>query len=109
LKIANNTDTTNRDDSLRKRVTEGVRDTEMTVTTVGESQSYGSTRRSLQNLGGDIVWTFANAPTGNGTITLATAKLTDPGTGSVESGQATYSLDEKFAPEGGGTSGLAIA
>jgi len=107
--VDNNLGTTNRDDSLRMRITEGVRDTEMSVTTMGETQSYADARRALQNVGGDIVWTFPDAPTGNGTLTVASAKLTDPGLGPYEAEESTMSIDETFIPEGGGTAGLSVA
>lgn len=109
LSVDNNVDRSPRDNSLAQRVREGVRDVEMSVTTAGETQSYADARRSLQNKGGDIVWTFPEAPTGNGTITLSTAKLTDPGLGPYEAEESEMSIDETFTPEGGGSSAFAVA
>jgi len=107
--VDNNLGTSNRDDSLRMRITEGTRGVEMSVTTMGETQSYAAARRSLQNVGGKIVWTFPEAPTGDGNLTLASSKLTDPGLGPYEAEESTMSIDETFVPEGGGTSALTVA
>jgi hypothetical protein len=109
LSIDNGLSTQMRDDSLRMRIQEGTRETEMSVSTYGETQSYTDIRRSLTNDGADIVWTFPDVTTGQGTITLSTAKLTDPGTGPYEAEQSQMTIDETFAPEGGGTSALTIA
>lgn len=109
LSVDNNLDTQPRDDSVRMRIQEGIRNVEMAVTTYGETQSYSDARRALQNTGANIKWSFPNAPTGNGDIDLNNAKLTDPGIGPYEAEESQMTIDETFVPEGGGTSGLSIA
>lgn len=108
LAVDNNIDTAVRDDSLMVDVREGVRDTELTTSTYGESQSYQDAREALTNSGADIVWSFPGASVGNGDITLSTAKLTDPGLAASEAEEPRMTHDEVFMPEGGGTGALTI-
>jgi len=109
LSVDNNYERRPRDDSLRQRVEGGVRGVELSVTTYGESQSVSDARRSLQNDGANISWSFPGTSVGNGDIDLNSAKLTDPGIGPYEAEQSQMTLDEVFSPEGGGKTALNVS
>jgi len=105
LSVDNNLNTRMRDDSFRQVIEEGVRDTQLTATVYGETESYSDLKRSLTNNGADIVWTFQSGDT----VTLSDAKLVEPGSVSHEAEQTQMTLDNTFEPQGGGTAGLSIA
>jgi hypothetical protein len=93
--VSNNTERTPRDDSFAQRVHEGPRDTEITATVAGETETHGAIMRSLQVEAGDIVWEMD----GN-TFTFPNAVLTDPGERSYEAEQAVVTPDNTFSSEG---------
>lgn len=105
VEFDNNLGRNTRDDSFRQRIQEGTRDASATATVYGQVESARQFERALQNVGGDVVWTFASA----GSITLSSARMTDPGEYSPEASQAQMMLDTTLTPQGGGQAGVTIA
>lgn len=93
--VGNNTERTVRHDSFGQRVHVGTRDSSVSASVVGETESHDSLVSSLVNEGADIVWTLSG-----GTLTLVNSRLTDPGDRSIESEQAVLTLDNEFSGEG---------
>lgn len=105
IEFDNNLERNVRDDSFKQRMMAGTRDASLSATVYGQVESARAMIRALQNTGSDIVWTFPNA----GSITLSSARLTDPGEPNPTATEAQMTLDNTFEPQGGGVSGVTVA
>jgi len=93
--VSNNTERTPRSDSFGQRISEGIRDTEVTATILGETESHDKVMSALQTQTGDIVWTFDG-----GTLTFPSSQLDDPGSPTYEAEQNSMTLDNTFISQG---------
>lgn len=93
--VSNNCETRVRSDGFRQRVHPGDRETEISATTAGETESHRSWMQALLVEEADIDWTLTN-----GTITAPGASLTEPGDKTYETGQSSMTLDNTFTGSG---------
>jgi len=82
---------TTREESVAQRITSGTRDIEVAATVIGETESHASIVDTLTNSGGDIQWTMSG-----GSLTIKTARLTEPGSRTYEAEEAMMQLDNTF-------------
>jgi len=95
LSVSNNIGSRERTETFRMALSEGDRDTNLTATIVGETESVKNADEALAGVLNNIVWTLSG-----GTITVDSAALTSPGSILTERGQSAMSLDNEFTGQG---------
>lgn len=93
--IDNNLDPHASHKTIGKRINEGDRSVSLNTTVFGPTASYDVVNEHLRVVESDIVWTFTG-----GTLTFPKAVLTDAGTISRETSQATMTIDNVFTSRG---------
>lgn len=93
--VSNNIEQMNRTDSLKQRLFPGGQDIEVTATILGETESHNQILDHLQVSTNNVRWTISG-----GYVEATSASLTDPGSRTVESGQAAMTLDNTFTGQG---------
>jgi len=95
LTVENNLELTPRMAGFAQSIDVGDRETQLSATVFGPSDTYAKVIEYLRKQKNNIIWTLSG-----GTLTLPNAALVDPGTRSKEAGQAVMTLDNTFAGEG---------
>lgn len=95
MTVSNNLETAVRSDSMRQRIHIGNQDVEVTANIVGETESHSLILSHLQKTSNNIDWTLSNT-----TLRASNAVLMDSPSRTIESGQASLSLDAGFQSEG---------
>lgn len=95
IEVENNLDRTPREDSFAHRIHVGPRDTTVTATVLGETESHDQIMAALKAEARDIEWYMDG-----GTLRCPKAVGDEPPSKTVEEGQASMNLDTGFDSQG---------